>query len=178
MTSILSLRKRLDHPTMKIGNKRWLNTDIQARIETPPIPLIKATSEKVKECNIIKIKMLQDPAPATSETYKLKFQTFENGKPEEFLQIMKELDTTTDGKGTTPATGKIKFLHTMLQGEALREFDVIASQVGSTTNGHLKLIKECLISYFACINELNKQKCTMRHAMRKPRNILFKRFSA
>ena len=116
MTSILSLRKRLDHPTMKIGNNRWLNTDVQARIETPPIPLIKATSEKVDECNIIKIKMRQDPASSTFKTYELKFQTFENGKPVDFLQTMKNFKTTTDGKGTTSATGKIQLLRTMLHG--------------------------------------------------------------
>ena len=35
----------------------------------------------------------------------------------------------------------------MLRGEALREFDFIASQVARTTNGHLKHIKVGLLSY-------------------------------
>ena len=47
---------------MKLGNKKWLNADVQARIEQPPTPLINATNGKTEETNIIKIKMLQDPA--------------------------------------------------------------------------------------------------------------------
>ena len=58
--------------------------------------------------------MRQDPASAASKTYKLKVQTFENGKPEEFLQMMKEFKTGTDGTGTTYAPGNIQFLRTML----------------------------------------------------------------
>ena len=63
---------------MKLGNNKWLNAGVQARIEPPKIPIIKATSEKTEECNIIKIKILQDPASAASDTYKLKLQTFKN----------------------------------------------------------------------------------------------------
>ena len=55
--------------------------------------------------------------------------------------MMKDFRTATDGIGTTYAAVKIQFLHTMLCGESLREFDVIANQFVSTTNGHLKLIK-------------------------------------
>ena len=84
--------------------------------------------------------------------------------------MMKYFKTATDGMGTTSAPGNIQFLRTMLRMCALKEFDVIASQVGSTTNGHLKHIKEGLISYFPTppLNSLNKYKCTIRRAMRKP----------
>ena len=61
--------------------------------------------------------MRQDPASAASETYKLKLQMFENGKPEEFLQLMKDFKAVTDGTGTTSAPGKIPFLRTMLRGK-------------------------------------------------------------
>ena len=105
---------------MKLGKNRWLNGDFHARIKPPPIPIIMATEEKVEECNIIKMKMRQDPVSATSETSELKFQTFDNGKPEEFLHIMKEFKTATDGTGTTSTTRKTQFIHTMLRGEALR----------------------------------------------------------
>ena len=91
--------------------------------------------------------MRQDPASAASKTYELKVQMFENGKPEEFLQMMKDFKTGTDGTGTTSAPENIQFLRKMLRGETLWEFDVIASQVGITTNVHLKQIKEVLLSY-------------------------------
>ena len=92
---------------MNIGNKKWLNVDVQACIEPPPILLIKETTGKVEECNIIKINMRQYPASAIYDTYELKVQMFENGKPEEFLQMMKDFKTATDRRGTTSATRKI-----------------------------------------------------------------------
>ena len=92
--------------------------------------------------------MCQDPVSATSETYKLEVPTFKNGKPEGMIQMMKYFKSATDGTETTSATGKIDLLHTMLHGETLRGFDVLAGQVESTTNGHLKLIKEGLLAYF------------------------------
>ena len=64
---------------MKLGNNRWLNADVQACIEPPPILIIKAEAGNTDEYNIIKITMLRDPASAASETYELKLQTFENG---------------------------------------------------------------------------------------------------
>ena len=123
---------------MNLGNKKWLNSDVQARIEPPPITLLKATAGKTEETHIIKIKMRREPASSTSETYELKVQTFENGKPKYFLQMMKDFKTGIDGTGMTSVSGKIKFLPTMLRGEDLREFYVIANQVGSTKNAQLK----------------------------------------
>ena len=108
----------------------------------------KLSSRKVEEFNIIKIKMRRYPESSTSETYELKDPTFENDKPEEFLYIMKDSKTATDRTGTTFTTRKIQFLHTILRGESLREFDVLERQVGSKTNGNLKLIKEGLLGYF------------------------------
>ena len=163
---------------MKLGNNRRINAEVQARIDPPPTPLIRTPSGKVEECNIIKIKMRQYSASVTSNTYELKVQTYKNGKPEEFLQMMKDFKTTTDGIGTNSATGKIQFLRTMLCGEDLREFYVLAIRFGITTNGHLKWIKEGLLGHFPPLYNRNKQKHAMRHAIKKPQNLLFRRFHA
>ena len=90
--------------------------------------------------------MRQDPPSTTSDTYKLKSQTFENVKPEEFLHMMKDFKKATDRMGTTSATGKIQLLCTILRREALQELYILAIQVGSTTNGNIKLIKEDLLA--------------------------------
>ena len=89
---------------------------------------------------------------------------------------MKDFDNATDGTGTTSATRKVHLLLTILCGEVLREFGVLASQVGSTANDHIKLIKDILLGYFPPINALNKQKRAMRRAMPKPQDLLLKRF--
>ena len=122
--------------------------------------------------------MLQDPALVTSETYKLKAPTFENGKLEEFPYMMNNFKTATDRTGTTSATRKIHFLRTMVHREYLIEFDDLVGQAGSTTNGHINPTKEGLIGYFPPIKSLTKQKREMRRAMKKPWDILFKRFAA
>ena len=83
--------------------------------------------------DIIKIKMRRDPVSGTSETYKLKVQIFENGKPEEFLQTMKDLKTGIDRT--------VQFQSTILYREAMRKFDIIIGQVGSTNNTNLKKSK-------------------------------------
>ena len=157
-------------------NTKWIHTDVQACIEPPSIPLIWEETEKVSECNIIKINIRQDHASATSKTYELKVPTLANRKPEQFLQMMNEFKTTTDGTGTT--SGKIHFLRTVLHGKPLIELYVLAGQVGSMINGNLKLINEGLIGYFCPTNALNKQKRVMRRSMQKYRDLLFKIFSA
>ena len=114
--------------------------------------------------------MIRYPGSDASETYKLKLQMFENGKPEEFLQMMKYSMTGTDRTGITSAPGNIQFICAMLGRGALREFDFIASHVGSKINGHLKQIKEGLLSYPlpSPLNLLNKHKRTIMRAIRKP----------
>ena len=130
---------------MNLGSNRCSTKDVQALIKPPPIPIIREATEKVEEYNIIKIEMSRDLESATSKTYKLKVHMFNNGKPEEFLHIMKDINTATGGAGTTSATKKNHFLCTILRGESIREFDVLTSQFGSTTNRHLRLIKEGLL---------------------------------
>ena len=70
---------------MNLLNNRWINAYVQALINPPLIPLVRSATEKVAECNIIRINIHRDPASATSKTYELKLPTFDNGKPEEFL---------------------------------------------------------------------------------------------
>ena len=57
---------------MNLINNRWIDTNVKAGIKPPPIPLIRAVTEKVAEYNIIKIKMRRGPASATSKIYELK----------------------------------------------------------------------------------------------------------
>ena len=68
---------------MKIStNPAWLSAYVKARINPPPIPLIKEVTEDVNDCDIIKIKMHLNAAPANSETYELKIYNFKNRKRE------------------------------------------------------------------------------------------------
>ena len=64
--------------------------------------------------------MRQNPSNVTSETYELKIVTFENGQPEEFLQLMKNFKRAVDRTETTMSAGNMNFLLNILRGEALQ----------------------------------------------------------
>ena len=96
-----------------------LSAEVQARIDLPPIPIIKKDPQESNEYDIININMRQNPSDAASEMYKLNIVTFENGQPEEFLQLMKNFNIAVDGTGTATLAGKINYLRTMLHAEVL-----------------------------------------------------------
>ena len=73
---------------MKLRNPNWISVDVQVRIDPTPIPLNRALTENVKECDIIMTKIYWDPTSAMSETYKLKNAMSKNGKQEEFLKMI------------------------------------------------------------------------------------------
>ena len=65
------------YTAMKLNyNPNWLITEFQAHIEPPPIPLIKSEEEEQNSSNTIKFKMRLNLALPTSETCKLKMDTF------------------------------------------------------------------------------------------------------
>ena len=56
---------------------------------------------------------------AASETYELKIATFNNGRPEESLALMKKFKANINGIGTIYMSGINNYLRTMICGEAL-----------------------------------------------------------
>ena len=58
------------YTTMKLNSYPvWIRVYVQARINTPLIPLIKAAIDNVSKCDIIKIKMRWNPSSDDAETY-------------------------------------------------------------------------------------------------------------
>ena len=67
-------------PTTKTSGL-WLSADIQAQIDPPPTPLIKAELEEQKATNIIKVEIQRNPSQAAPENYKVNTPTLNNGQP-------------------------------------------------------------------------------------------------
>ena len=82
------------------------------------------------------------------------------------------------GTGTSSTIGNIAFLRTLLQGEALQEYDLIIVTFRGTAATHQQEIRKVILEYFFPINTIEKQKRTMRHMMRKPRRVKLKHFAA
>ena len=60
----------------------WISAEVQVRIESPPILLVKKEPKKFNKYDIIKIKKRRNLSDANSETYKVKIVTFEHIGPE------------------------------------------------------------------------------------------------
>ena len=101
-------------------NVGWLSTDIQARIETPPIPIINLEVDDDCTTQIIKIKMQRNPSSVASKMYNANMNTVDNGRPEEFLSLLIDFNIATDGTRTTTQYGCINYVRTVLHGQVLR----------------------------------------------------------
>ena len=82
--------------------------------------------------------MRRNPASVGYETYKFKMTIFEDGRPEDLLQFLNNFNKVIDGTGMTTVTERIYFICTLLRGEALHEFDNLASHSNGSMNTHLK----------------------------------------
>ena len=68
---------------------------------------------------------------------------------------------------------KINYLFTLLRGEALREFDKLASHNNGTTNAHLNSIQKGLLGNILLLNAITNQNIAMRCSIRKPCILAF-----
>ena len=62
-------------------NLGWLSADMQARIDPPPIPLLKVEVGGDRTTHIIKVNMWRNSSSAASETYNVNMNTFDDGQP-------------------------------------------------------------------------------------------------
>ena len=167
-----------DHPIMKLGlSSNWLSADVQTRIEPPPIPLTSPEEVQERACDTIKVKIKYNPASAGSETHEFKIAIFDNDSPEELLQFLTNAKKAIKRTGTKKFSGRINFLRTLLRGEALGEFDILASQKNGMTNTHYNYIKGGLLEYFTPYNTLTNKKRAMCRYLKKPRILTMKRLA-
>ena len=66
------------------------------------------------------------------DLYDFKISLFGNGNPEEFLFFVCNFNMTLTESGTLEEGAKVQYLLTLVSGEALRQFDLLSSDVGST----------------------------------------------
>ena len=63
----------------------------------------------------------------TSETYNINISTYDDGRPEYFLAILKNFKIAIDGTFKTYPSAQINYLHTMLRGQLIKELYELAS---------------------------------------------------
>ena len=65
---------------------------------------------------------------------------FENGKPEEFLLYVRNLQITLEASGALATSAKIQYLRMLLRGKELRQVDNLCVKVVIIITTHLNCI--------------------------------------
>ena len=79
---------------------KWNTGTVQVHVGPPLIPLIKSKNDNKLDRYYDKIKFRRDKTSENSYPYEFKMTLFDNGKPEEFLLLTKNLNTTLKASGT------------------------------------------------------------------------------
>ena len=81
--------------------------------------------------------------------------------------------------GTIETEAKVQYLHTLLFGKSLHQFDLLYIDVKNTeTSLDVDYLLKGLAWYFLPVNSLSKQKRAMRRCMKKPRGLKVRRYAA
>ena len=92
----------------------------------------------------------------TSELYESKTYLFDNGKPEDFLLLVRNFNMTLLASGTLEVGAKFQYLRTIVRREALRKFDLLSDDIESTDTLNVDYIIRGLAQYFPPVNLLSK----------------------
>ena len=103
---------------------------------------------------------------------------FDNGETEEFLLFIRNFQMTLEASGTFAACVKIQYLHTLLNGKALRQLDILFVEARSMTIEHLNRIILSLVTHFLPVNALSRKKCVMHLEMRKLHRLKVRCYTA
>ena len=83
---------------------------------------------------------------------------FDNGEPKKFFLLVQHFKMTIEASGTLIVNAKLQYLHRLLRGETLRQFDTVCFQVGILTPTYLNRVILGLGAYFPPTNEYVKTK--------------------
>ena len=92
---------------------------------------------------------------------------FENRKPEDLPLFVRYFRNNIKATGATPASDRVHYLHTLLSGDSLHEFEILLEHIGCTTNRNLALVIFGLGTYLFPINALSKKIFVICYRMRK-----------
>ena len=93
-------------------------------VDSPPIPLIKIKHDDKSDKDFVQLKFHRYTMSEGVDLYKHKMALFDNGEPEEFLLFICNFNMNLEASGTLDMSEKFQYLHTLVCGELLRQFDI------------------------------------------------------
>ena len=103
-------------------------------MEPPPIPLIKSRHDDKLDKDFVKLKICSDTTSEKLDIYEYKMALFGNGEPDEFLLFVCNFNMNLEASGMMETSTKVQYLHTLVSGEALHQFDSMSVDAESANH--------------------------------------------
>ena len=100
-----------------------------------------------------------------------------HGEPEEFLFFISNINMNLTATGMLETDTKIQYICTLVHGEALRQFDLLSTDVETTETLNVDYYIKGLALHFPPVNLLLKKRA-MRCGMKKARSLKVRRYAA
>ena len=122
--------------------------------------------------NIRDLSVLSDPANKKSTQIKQRIRMLDH--PMNLIEVLRArlaIEKGLIGNAITTGPNKFFFTRTFLEGEALRIFNLKATELGQETDANLKTVLNHVVSYFGPNECLSKQKRYLRYKTTKPHKL-------
>ena len=122
--------------------------------------------------NIRDLSVLSDPSNEQITKIKQKIRMLDH--PKNLIGVLRArpaIEKSLIGNAITKRPNKFRFTRTFLMGEALRIFDLKATELVQETADNLKIVMNHVVTYFGPNECLSKQKRYLRYKMVKPRKL-------
>ena len=120
--------------------------------------------------------LLTNPSDKDSHKFKLEVPYFEDGSPEELLELKQHLDTIFKGQNIKDATEKIEMLKRLLKGGSLTAYNNIIKEEEGKEKTSFKRTWNKLVAHVFPTRALRMQTRYMRRALIKPRDLTVKEY--
>ena len=116
------------------------------------------------------------PGDNTSSSYSVTVQYFEEGTPEEWLELLAAHKRICAGQNITNGPGIYDALHRHLKGAAVTKYKNVARDTLGQTVQNFKIVVRELTKYFFPQHAVHIQKCYIHRFLRKLEDMKFRAF--
>ena len=142
----------------------------------PVIPLERPVAKEFNSKNYLTNKCQSVPGDNTSSSYSVTVQYFEEGTPEEWLELLAAHKRVCIGQNITNGPGMYDVLRRHLKGTAVTKYGNVARDTGPQTIQNFKIVVKELTKYFFPQHAVRIQKRYIRRFIRKPKDMKFRAF--